>query len=480
MRVNWEKGAKRLAAICATIAMIVTLLAPLRSARAAAGPSTAELANQCADIEFSSSLAAQAALTPADNKFLDDLERRGVAYFMDTADPVTGLMPDRAKADGSAPGDIASIAAVGFGLTAICAGDEHGWISHDEAYQHCLRVLRFMRDRAPGAHGFFYHFLYMRDGSRAWNCEVSDIDTALLLAGALTVRQHFPGTEAAGIANTLYRRAEWAWFLTPDGTLSMDWKPEKGFSKSRWDNFSEGPLIYMLGLGSPTHPLPASSWDAWKRQPIENYAGLTYIQCPALFTHQYPQVWFDLRGLRDDYADYFHNSQLATLAQRQWCMGELKAKFHKYGAGEWGITASDTAHGYEGWGGPPAQGQIDGSVVPAAVAGSLAFEPRICLDTLEHMRRYWSSAYRKYGFVDCFNPNNRWEDTDCLGIDVGPSVLMAENCRTGFIWKTFMSCPEAGVALKAAHFRPVAPGKSVPTTSLFATEAISLNAASGG
>jgi hypothetical protein len=479
MRLTRDSNLLKRAAIVAAL-VINLFVAAGNTALAASDPAASELANQAAAIEYSPNPAGPSTFTHADDKFLDDFERRGIAYFMDTADPVTGLMPDRAKADGSGVGDMSSIAAIGFGLSAICIGDEHGWISHKDAYDHCLRVLRFMRDRAPGAHGFFYHFLNMHDGSRIGDTELSDIDTALLLAGALTARQHFPGTEVAAVADTLYRRAEWAWFTTPDGTLSMDWKPEKGFSKSRWDNFSEGPLIYLLGLGSPTHPLPSSSWDAWKRRPIEVYAGLTYVQYPTLFTQQYPQVWFDLRGLRDNYADYFHNSQLATIGQRQWCMDDLKKTFPAYGPRVWGITASDTEHGYEGWGGPPAQGQIDGSVVPAAAAGSLAFEPRLCLDTLEHMRSNWSSAYRKYGFVDCFNPNNGWQDTDCLGIDIGPSILMAENARTGFVWKTFMSCPEARAALMAAHFRPVAPGKSVPTTSLFAAEAISVNAASGG
>jgi hypothetical protein len=356
MRTRKRQIRIELGAVFAIVASIA--LAPLcraeLSAASAGGASATQLAGQSAAIEFSSSPPAQSAFTHADKKFLDDMERRGVEYFLDTADPVTGLMPDRAKADGSAPGDIASIASVGFGLTALCVGDERGWISHQDAYKHCLRVLRFIRDSVPGSHGFYYHFLNMHDGSRAWNCEVSDIDTALLIAGALTARQHFPGTEVAAIADGMYRRIDWPWFITADGTLSMDWKPEKGFSKSRWDNFSEGPLIYLLGLGSPTHPLPSSIWDAWKRQPIEVYGGLTYIQCPPLFTQQYPQVWFDLRGLRDDYADYFHNSQLATLGQRQWCMVELSKLFPKYGPVMWGITASDTENGYEGWGGPPA------------------------------------------------------------------------------------------------------------------------------
>jgi hypothetical protein len=423
-----------------------------------------------------------AALSAADNQFLDDLERRGIQFFIDEADPVTGLMPDRAKADGSHPGDVASIASVGFGLTCLCVGDEHGWVPHQDAYDRSLRVLRFLRDRAPQSHGHFYHFLDMRTGQRVWNCEVSNIDTALLMAGVLTVRQHFPNTELASVANELFEAVDWPWLLGTDlqgksGTsgamLYMGWKPESGFIKAQWGRFSEGPLIYLLGLGSHTHPLPPSAWLAWQREPVTTYAGLTFIQCPPLFTHQYPQVWFDLRGQRDDYADYFRNAQLATLAQRQWCIDELSKRFPTYGEKLWGITASDSEHGYTAWGGPPQQGEIDGSVVPAAAGGSLAFEPRLCLDALENMKsRYGERAYLKFGFVDSFNPTANWFNPDVLGIDIGPMVLMAENCRSGFVWKTFMSSPEAQAAIKAAGFRENGSQAqaSLATSSLFKQE----------
>ena len=352
------------------------------------------------------------------------------------------------------------------------------WIKHQDAYDRSLRVISFLvRDHGPQAHGHFYHFLDMHTGQRVWNCEVSNIDTALLMAGVLAVRQHFPNTELAKIANDLFQGVQWPWLLTadhpardgaPSGILCMGWKPETGFIKADWDQFSEGPLIYLLAMESAKYPLPAESWRAWQRHPVLTYAGLTFMQCPPLFTHQYLQCWFDLRGMRDDYADYFRNSQLATLAQRQWCMDELSKSFPTYGPNMWGLSASDSAHGYVAWGGPPAQGEIDGTVVPSAVAGSLPFEPRLCLDTLESMKQhYGDKIYLKYGFVDAFNASG-WYDSEVLGIDVGPEVLMAENCRSGFVWKTFISCPEALAALKTAGFRSLRPQDAVPeTTSLY-------------
>ena len=265
----------------------------------------------------------------------------------------------------------------------------------------------------------------------------------------------------------------------PDGVLYMGWKPESGFIQAKWNNFSEGPpLIYLLGMGSKSHPLPAQIWRAWQRQPVITYSGLTFMQCPPLFTHQYPQCWISLRGLRDDYADYFRDSQLATLAQRQWCMDELSKQFPTYGPNVWGLTASDWEHGYTAWGGPPRQGDIDGTVVPCAAAGSLAFEPRVCLDALETMRRqYGEKGYLKYGFVDAFNPSDGWFNPDVIGIDVGPTVLMAENCRDEAVWKIFRSCPEITAALKAAAFRPLDAADQTPaTTSLFTTGASQTNA----
>lgn len=458
-------------------------IAPAVAAADQSPSSAVQLAAGDAAIENPASFPGSLVLTDADQKFLDDLERRGIQYFIDEADPTTGLMPDRAKAIGgksdSDGHDVASTASVGFGLTALCIGEHHGWISRDDAYNRSLRVLTFLRDKAPQSHGYFYHFLNMETGQRVWNCEVSDIDTALLMAGVLTVRQHFPGTELASVADQLYQNVQWSWLTDPDGTLYMGWKPESGFIQSRWDRFSEGPpLIYLLGMGSRMHPLDASVWHAWKREPVMTYAGLTYMLCPPLFTHQYPQAWLDLRGLRDDDADYFRDSQLATLAQRQWCMDELSKKFSTYGPNMWGLTASDSADGYTAWGGPPEQGDIDGSVVPCAAGGSLAFEPRLCLDALEAMKqKYGNQAYLKYGFVDAFNPANAWYNPDVLGIDVGPTVLMAENCRSGFVWKEFMSSPEIAGALKTAGFRPLEPADvSDFTTSLFSTKAADTSA----
>jgi hypothetical protein len=456
-------------------AAVTITAAASNAAPPASSASAVELATAAKVFDSPSAPPGSTVLTSDDEKFLDDLQQRSLRFFIDEADRVTGLMPDRAKASGGAVNGVSSTASVGFGLTALCIGVERGWIPKQDAYDQCLRVLKFL-GTLPHEHGHFYHFIDMRSGQRVWNSEISNIDTALLMGGVITVRQYFPNNELAKFANDLNERVEWTWLMESNGLLRHGYRPESGFIDSHWGAYSEGPvLIHLLGMGSRTHPLPASSWKAWKREPVMTYAGLTYIQCPPLFTHQYPQCWFDLRGLRDDFADYFRNSQLATIAQRQWCMDELGKRYPTYGPEVWGITASDGPDGYKAWGGPDPKGEkdedINGVVGPAAAAGSLPFEPRLCLKALQNMhQKFGTMAYVKYGFVDAFNPGSNWYTSDVIGIDVGPTVVMAENCRSGFVWKVFMSSEEAQKAVKAAGFRPLGPQEAdQATTSLFNT-----------
>ncbi|MGC8623978.1 MAG: glucoamylase family protein, partial [Phycisphaerae bacterium] len=313
------------------------------------------------------------------DRFLLNLEHRCFRYFWDEMNPRNGLAPNRTPVAGG-PAPVASIAATGFGLTALCIADEHHWEPHAEIYKRVLRTLVFFRYKAQSAHGFYYHFLGMRSGRRLWHCSASSIDTALLMAGVLTVRQHFAGTAAARVATSIYRRVDWPWMLNsnfmPNGekTLAMGWRPSSGFIHYNWFQFNEGPLIYLLGIGSSTHPLPPKSWSAWRRGPLITYGGYTFMNgtpaAPApLFTHQYPQGWFNLRGLCDRYADYFRDSRYATRANRTMCMN-LAKRFPDYGPNSWGLSASLSPSGYRVWGEPPptltGPNAINGTLVPCA------------------------------------------------------------------------------------------------------------------
>ena len=300
---------------------------------------------------------------------------------------------------------------------------------------------------------FFITLLNMETGQRRRKCEVSSIDTSILLCGVLTARQHFADQEIQDLATNIYERVDWPWMLNGGKTFSMGWLPESGFLHARWERYCELMMLYQLAIGSPSRPVSPETWHAWTRPKI-NYMGIEYISGnDPLFTHQYSQAWFDFRNKRDDYADFFENSVKATKAHKRFCQS-LKGGLPDYSEDLWGITASDSAVGYTAWGGPPAHGLIDGSIVPCAAGGSLPFVFDDCIRVLRTIRSRHPKAWTAYSFVDAFNPLDGWYDPDVLGIDLGITMLMAENQRTGFVWQTFMKNPEAISAMQKAGFRP--------------------------
>jgi len=388
-----------------------------------------------------------------DDQLLDDLEKRNFQFFWEQASPVNGLVRDRANVVATETSVVASIAATGFGLTALCIAEHRGFISREEARERALVTLRFLWKKMPTHRGFFFHFADINTGERVWDSEVSSVDTAILLCGILTCRQHFEEhSEISLLAYEIFNRVDWSWLSEDTSVLPHGWTPEGGFLPYRWDYYSEMMMIYLLGLGSFTHPLPVQAWTAWKRTKFE-FDGIRYIGSFApLFVHQYSQAWFDFRGKRDAYADYFVNSALATDAHRLFCL-ELGKQFPDYSDDLWGISASDSQKGYVIWGGPPMMGPIDGTVVPSASAGSLAFLPQPVMRVMKNIRDRYGKALSKYGFVNAFNPLKNWYDTDVVGIDTGITMLMAENARTGFVWETFMKNPEAQRGMERAGFK---------------------------
>ena len=396
----------------------------------------------------------QPVFSPQDDQLLEDLERAIFSYFWEQVGEHTGLVKDRCNARKAATdtSTVASIAATGFGLTAICIAEKRGYISRSEARQRVISTLEFLTAKLPHHRGFFYHWADINTGERVWDSEVSSIDTAILLCGILTCRTHFRDTDITLLGHGITNRVEWTWLSEDTSLLPHGWRPEMGFLPYRWDYYSEMMMMYLLGLGSPTYPLRAETWDAWKRT-IFDYEGIRYIGSFApLFVHQYSQAWFDFRGKRDRYADYFQNSVIATEVHRRFCI-ELGKRFPDYSADLWGITASDSAMGYVIWGGPPATGPIDGTIAPAAAGGSLPFLPQETIRVLRTIHDRYSNANSRYGFVDAFNPRRNWYDTDVVGIDAGITMLMAENARTGYVWEIFMQNPEAQRGMDRAGFK---------------------------
>jgi hypothetical protein len=394
----------------------------------------------------------QTAFSQEDEQFLDELEHQTFLYFWEQANPQTGLIKDRCNMRAEDTSLVASIASTGFGLTAICIAEKRGFISRQDARLRVITTLDFLWKKLPTHRGFLYHFANINTGERIWDSEVSSVDTAILLCGMLTCRQHFRDRDIIQLAHAIFDRVDWTWLSEDITLLPMGWTPEFGFLPSKWDYYSELMMIYLLGMGSSSHPLRPEAWLAWKRTTFE-YDGLRYIGSFApLFVHQYSQAWFDFRHKRDKYADYFQNSAIATEVHRRFCV-ELGGNFPDYSDDLWGITASDSDKGYVIWGGPPAMGPIDGTVVPAATGGSLPFLPNATMRVLKNIKNRYPQTWSRYGFIDAFNPLKKWYDTDIVGIDAGITMLMAENARTAFVWETFMKNPEAQRGMASAGFK---------------------------
>lgn len=395
-------------------------------------------------------------LSPQDDDFLDEISRASFQFFRESTHPDTGMVKNLGRLTGDEHNTVSSIAATGFGLTALGIASERGWMKRNEAQERARKALRFLWNETPNEHGFFYHFIDWRTGARVWQSEISSIDTAILLCGVLSCRQYFADAEIQDLASKIYDRTDWQWLFRDRPFLGHGWTPEDGFLNARWDTFSEHMMLYLLAIGAREHAIPAAAWNAWQR-PAMNYAGYSYIDAEApLFIHQYSHAWFDFRGQHDGHADYFENSTVATKVHREFCC-ELSAEFPHYSRELWGITASDSPNGYVIWGGPPRQGPIDGSIVPCAAGGSLPFLPQDTITVLRGLKeRYGRRVWGRFGFTDAFNPATGWASQDYIGINTGITLLMAENARTGLVWDMFMKNPEPRRAMQLVGFQETA------------------------
>jgi len=392
----------------------------------------------------------------SDQQLLNEVERRAVLFFWERSDPETGLTCDRAKNDGSDFPTVASIASTGYALAALPIGVEHGWISRTAAETRARRTLRFALYKLASNHGWLYHFVDRRSGARVWNCEVSSIDTTLLVAGALAAGAYFGG-ETQKLADILYQRMDWTWMRTHGGQFphklipSMGWTPEHGFLKADWAGFSEAVLLYLIGLGS-NKPLPPESWKAWKRSTFR-YAGMEALGGGPIFLHQMPYGYFNVQNMRDNLGiDYWASSVQATRINRKYCM-DLAGKRKTYGPDVWGLNACDGPDGYQAYGVPAPE---DGTVSPTGALASIIFTPDLSISAARTMyRRFGQKIWGKYGFADAFNVDRNWYDRDVIGIDLGMALLAVENHRTGLIWRLMASLPSTHKALKAAGFHKV-------------------------
>ncbi|UKE74876.1 glucoamylase family protein [Xanthomonas graminis] len=428
----------------------------------------------------------------------DDIERRTFQFFWDTTNEQNGMAVDRYP---SRP--FASIASVGFALTVYPIGYENGWISREQAVQRTLTTLRFLRDVPVGPQrtgragykGFYYHFLDMQKGLRydQW-VELSSVDTALLMMGVLFAQSYYEGDSAdekeiRQIADTLYRRVDWKWMQQRTPLITMGWYPERGFIQHDWMGYNEGMMVYLLALGSPTHPVEPDAWQEWTRTYNKDwgvYYGQEYLAFGPLFAHQYNHVWIDFRDIQDQYMrehgiDYFLNSRRATLAQREYAI-DNPMKWKEYGENVWGLTASDgpqnTTQDYRGEprqffhyrtrGAGLFEAFDDGTIAPTATVSSIVFAPEVVIPATQEMhKRFGDYIYSSYGFLDSFNPsfnydiplktgrmlpNRGWVAGDYIGIDQGAIVTMIANYRNEFVWNVMKKNKYLRAGLERAGF----------------------------
>jgi len=422
-----------------------------------------------------------------DSEMLDRLRSETFDYFRHEFNSLNGLIADKTQ-----PGSPSSIAAVGMGLSVYVVAVERNLLSRPEAIQRVLTVLRFFHTShqgpepdATGYKGFYYHFLDMQTGARAWQCELSTIDTAILMAGVLTAASYFTGKNAEEgeireLAEILYGRVDWKWALNNQTTISHGWKPESGFLQIRWDTgYSEAILLYVLALGSPTFPIAPEGYREWTSTfEWKKLYDIEFLFAGPLFIHQMSHLWLDFRGIRDDFnrkmgIDYFENSRRATYVQRQYGIDNpLKfSHYHKFG---WGLTASDGPgpavlevdgirrefYDYAGRGVP--FGPDDGTISPWAVVASLPFAPEIVIETVRHaIERLNLKGRTRYGFDASYNRTfpaangspHGWVSPWIIGLNQGPIILMIENFQSELVWKTIKKCPHVINGLRRAGFR---------------------------
>ncbi len=374
-------------------------------------------------------------LKPAEIKLLEKIERDTLKYFLRHSDPATGLVKDHSR-----QGSPASIAATGFGLAALAIGADRGWLTHDFAKSKLIKTLTALELKAEHKNGFFYHFLDMRTGKRVWKSEASSIDTALLIAGAMTAAQYYPGTEIETRAKRIYARVNWKWMLNNSELICMGWTPESGFLPYYWDSYNELLILQALALGAPNHAVPKAVWNAWFRNEDE-YKGrkVIYSHSGSLFTYQYAHAFIDFKNLNDAGINYFENSVQATLANREYSI-EYKDKYKSYNTYSWGLSASIGPGGYKAYGGKPGEGIQDGTIAPHGAIGSLVFTPKESLDAIKFFYlRLGKKIYKEHGFIGAFNIDKKFYPDEYLGIDQGIIILMIENfMRDGIVWKKFM------------------------------------------
>lgn len=384
----------------------------------------------------SSSLAAE--ISQEDRQLLEKIQKDSAQYFIRSSNKNTGLTKDSSR-----PGSPASIAATGFSLASMAIAQDRGWIPKEYAQKQIQKTLNTLLTKADHEKGFYYHFLDPLTGKRVWKSEASSIDTALLVAGALTAGEYFPGTNIQRMAQKIYERVNWPWMLNGSLLICMGWVPETGFLPYYWDSYNELLILQALALGSPTYPIPPEAWQEWeRREDVFNNRKVVFAHSGSLFTYQYSHAFINFKKINDRGINYFENSVQATLANIEYSLS-FRNQYKGYTEVSWGLSASDGPGGYKAYGAKPGLGIHDGTLAPYAAISSIVFTPKESISAARFFyENYQTELYGIFGFKAAFNLSKNWWSRDYIGIDQGISVLMLENfLQGGAIWKKFMALP---------------------------------------
>ena len=420
-----------------------------------------------------------AEISISDSALFDTIEHKTFEYFWTGAEPNSGMAPERIHMDNDYPENDQSTIAVGgsgFGIMALLAGIERGYITRQQGYERLNKIVSFL-EKADRFHGAYPHWLLDENGHvRPFGFDDNGgdlVETSFLMQGLLCVRQYFKDGDdnekkLAARVDSLWRNVEFDWYRHGgQNVLFWHWSPNYEWKKNfAVHGYNECLIMYILAASSPTHGVPKEVYDeGWaqhgKINAISNYKNDTlhlFMQGNPphggpLFWAHYSWLGLNPHGLKDQYADYW--KELSTMAKinYQWCVDNPK-QFKGYSKDNWGLTASYSVKGYAAH--APDSANDLGVISPTAALSSFPYTPEQSMAAM----KYWyadSSLRNKilgtYGFYDAFSETDNWYPDHYLAIDQGPIVVMMENYRSGLLWKLFMSCSEVQDGLKKLGFK---------------------------
>ncbi|WP_080902620.1 glucoamylase family protein [Parabacteroides sp. Marseille-P3160] len=408
----------------------------------------------------------------SDEALLDSVQYRTFQYFWEGAEPASGMARERFHVDGVYPENdrnVVTSGGSGFGIMALIAGMERGFITRADGLEHMARIVRFL-ETADSFHGVFPHWWYGETGKVKGFSDRDNggdlVETSFLLQGLLALHQYYVnGTEEeqalAARIDTLWRDVDWNWHRNNQNVLYWHWSPEYSWEMNfAIRGYNECLITYILAACSPTHgTLPEVYHQGWAEggaisspHTVEGYPlALRYQGTAAgpLFWAHYSFLGLNPTGLKDRYADYFQEMKNYTLINRAYCLRNPKG-YKGYGEDAWGLTASYSVNGYSAHE-PSERGDL-GVISPTAALSSIVYTPEESMKVLRNLYRKGEKVWGPYGFYDAYSETDNWYPQRYLAIDQGPIVVMIENYRSGLLWKLFMSHPDVQNGLKKLGF----------------------------